>query len=132
LLIVLILTIGSVSAVAIYTIYHYGTNKTSSSNTKKDREKYFREKFEESEVREPYTETPALQILLEENSIEKLLQIRNLNITVISEDFFEIINRFEWEGNERGDFIKEMLAITPAERQLILGEMIHNSSIISK
>jgi len=132
LLIVLIVTIGSVSAAAIYTIYHYGTNKTSSSNTKKDREKYFREKFEESEVREPYTETPALQILLGENSIEKLLQIKNLNITVISEDFFEIINRFEWEGNEKNEFIKEMLAITPAERQLILGEIIHNSSIISK
>ena len=43
LLMVLILTIGSVSAAAIYTIYHYETKKTSSSNTKKDRERYFEE-----------------------------------------------------------------------------------------
>ncbi|KKM82118.1 hypothetical protein LCGC14_1322830 [marine sediment metagenome] len=132
LIIVLVLTLGSVSTAAIYTIYHYGMKKSPTSNTKKDREKYFKERFEESEVLEPYSDKPALQILIEENSIENLLQIRNLNITVVSEDFFEIINRFEWEGNEKINFTKEMLSITPAERRLILDEMIHNASVISK
>ncbi|MFX1325194.1 MAG: hypothetical protein ACFE8N_09560, partial [Promethearchaeota archaeon] len=65
----------------------------------------------------------ALQILRNENSIEKLSQLKNVNITAFSKDFMERIKRFAWEENEMEDFLKEMASLSPYERNIILDEM---------
>ena len=94
----------------------------------KERIEHFKEEFDE-EFRESYTGRSPLQIFLEENSIEKLSQMGNLKITVLTEDFIKSINQFGWERNEKNEFIREMLAFSPAERQMILKEMIEKSRL---
>ena len=88
------------------------------------REEYFNEMFQEAEFKVLNDDKTPLQILYEENAIEKLLQIKKINITVFSEDFFDIVNHFEWEPNEKSEFIREMRALSPFERHLILEEML--------
>ncbi len=130
LLIVWVLIIGAVSVSVVYSVYHFGMNKSPTKKISKDREEYFREIFEEDEFVERYKETSPLQLFFEENSVEKLAQIRNLNITVVTEDFYGKMNRFNWEGNEKSEFIREMLALTPNERNLILDEMVKKSESV--
>jgi hypothetical protein len=60
--------------------------------------------------------------LFENNEIEERLE--NPQLTALSADFFEQVNRFDWKENEKEVFIKEMLALNPFERNLILNEMI--------
>ncbi|MHA2181236.1 MAG: hypothetical protein ACXAAH_07415 [Promethearchaeota archaeon] len=121
------LIIGAVSVSIVYSIYHFGKSDSPPKKVSKDREVYFKENFEEDDIVERYKETSPLQIFFEENSVEKLIQIRHLNITVVSEDFYEKLNRFQWDGNEKSEFIREMLALNPSERKLILDEMIKKS-----
>jgi len=64
-----------------------------------------------------------LQIFDEENALDKISKLGDINLTVISEDFLEIINTFDWEYDEKEEFIKELLALTPKERKEILDEM---------
>ena len=65
----------------------------------------------------------ALQILEEKNALDKISKLGDINLTAISEDFLETINTFDWEYDEKEEFIKELLALTPKERKEILDEM---------
>ena len=73
-----------------------------------------------------------LQIFEEENAIDRISKLGDINLTAISEDFLETINTFDWEYDEKEEFIKELLALTPKERKEILNEMkektLRNSS----
>jgi len=129
--VVWILIIGAVSVSVVYSVYHFGKNNSPPKKIGEDREEYFKEIFEEDENVERYKETSALQLFFVENSIEKLSRIRTLNITVVAEDFYEKVNRFNWEGNEKNEFIREMLALNPNDRKLILDEMINKSESVS-
>jgi hypothetical protein len=129
-IIVGLLIIGAVSVSVVYSVYHFGKNDSPPKKIRKDREEYFKEIFEEDEDVESYKETSPLEIFFAENSVEKLTRIKNLNITVITEDFYEKVNRFNWEGKEKLQFIQEMLALNPNERMLILDEMIEKSESV--
>lgn len=126
-IIILALIIGAVSISAAYLAYHYSTIKPQKKKVERDREEYFNGRFDDKEFRESYTGRSPLQIFLQEGSTEKLSQMGNLNITVLTEDFIKAINQFDWERNEKNEFIREMLAFSPIERQLILKEMIEKS-----
>ncbi len=130
-LIVLVSVIGAVVASSAYVIHYYVKHRGTTLKLKRDREAYLGEIFENEIEEEPYDGKLALQILTMENSIEKLSLIKDINITVISEEFFEKLNRFNWEGVDRSEFIMEMLALTPKERQSILDEMIEKSNLNS-
>ena len=60
---------------------------------------------------------------------EKLSQLNDINITALSEDFLDIVDQFEWDGNEKEEFINEMLALSPSERKFILKEMLEKSNL---
>ena len=66
-------------------------------------------------------------MLGEEGGIEKLYFKGDLNITAVSADFYDKVNQFGFEENEKTQFIKEMLSLPPRERELILKEMILKS-----
>ncbi|MFX1477096.1 MAG: hypothetical protein ACFFCI_03090 [Promethearchaeota archaeon] len=70
----------------------------------------------------------AIHILRGDNAIEKLSKFNDLNITAMTEDFLERINKLEWDENEKEEFIKEMLTLAPEERNKILDEMIQKSN----
>ncbi|MFW9987277.1 MAG: hypothetical protein ACFFC3_01325 [Candidatus Odinarchaeota archaeon] len=130
-LIVLVSVIGAVVASSAYVIHYYVKHRGTTLKLKRDREAYLDEIFENEIEEEPYDGKLALQILMMESSLEKLGLIKDINITVISEDFFEKLNRFDWEGLDRSEFILEMLALSPKERQSILDEMIEKSNLNS-
>lgn len=128
-LIILTLIIGAISIGAAYLVYSGVKHQFPTINNKSDREKYFRKNFQKDKIKEPYNGKLALLILEGENAIEQLSQIENIDITVLPEDFFEIINHFYWEENEKSEFINEMLALSLFERQSILGEMLEKSDL---
>lgn len=127
--VVLILVIGAVSVSVVYSVHYYNKNKVPTKKLDKDREKYFNTIFDDSETIASYNEQSLLTIFIEEDSVGKLIQMGNLNITVISENFYDIVNRFDWDENEKGLFIREMLALSPIERESILDEMIRKSNL---
>ncbi len=126
-----VLIIGAVSVSVVYSVYHFGIKKSPLKKIRKDREEYFNEIFEENEVEDRYEEPSPLQLFFEEKSVEKLARLGSLNITVVTEEFYETVNHFNWKGNEKNEFIQEMLALTPYERKLILDEMVEKSESVS-
>ncbi|MFX0148854.1 MAG: hypothetical protein ACFE8E_14035 [Candidatus Hodarchaeota archaeon] len=121
-IIILIAVIGTISASAAYGINYQLKYKR--RLIKQDREKYLNHKFENNIIKEPFDGKLALQALAGENAVKKLKQVTDINITILSEDFLKKLDDFEWEGNERNEFIKEMLVLTPLERELVLNEML--------
>ena len=128
-LIILISVIGAVSASSAYAINYYVKHRGVTLKLDRDREAYFSEAFENGLDAEPYDGKLALQILAGENAIEKLSLINDINITAISEEFFEKLNLFDWKSFDRSEFILEMLTLPPKERQSILDEMIEKSNL---
>ena len=126
-LVVLFLLIGAVSMSVIYATYHLVSNRVPTKKREKDRDEYFNELYPDEEDFIPYNERPPLQILFEENPLDKLSRIKNLNLTVVSKKFFESVNQFEWDQSEKEDFIREMLALSPFERNSFLEEMVAKS-----
>jgi hypothetical protein len=114
----LIFIIGAISASVAYSVYYYGKHKFPTKTN---------HKYREEDFIEPYNGKLALQILEGENAIEKLYLIKDINITSLTEDFIEIINRFDWDRNEKGLFIREMLSLSPFERELMLRDMLKSS-----
>jgi hypothetical protein len=55
-----------------------------------------------------------------------------MKLTALSEEFFKIINLFEWEEDDLVDFIREMIYLTPEERKSIFNEMINKSEQYKK
>ncbi|MFX1531270.1 MAG: hypothetical protein ACFFBC_09165 [Promethearchaeota archaeon] len=107
---ILILIIGSVSTVG-YSIYHYRHKDVIS---KKLNRKY---------AKGPIRKSSTLKIFEEENLIDKLTKMKDVNITFISEDFLDKIEQFDWNEKDKQEFFREMLSLTPKEREEILKEM---------
>ncbi|MFX1413054.1 MAG: hypothetical protein ACFFA2_04370 [Promethearchaeota archaeon] len=56
-------------------------------------------------------------------STEKKSEVKKVEITAFTEDFYTIIEKFEWDPNEKEEFIREMSSLTPKERNKIINEM---------
>ncbi len=117
-----VLIIGA--SISATTIYYYNRKKYLNNEIgKKSKILRARDKSSGIILRESRNKENLLQIIEEENSSEKTSQLNKINLTAISESFFEDINRFHWDENEQEEFIKEMLALSPKERKTILDEM---------
>ncbi|MHA1149061.1 MAG: hypothetical protein ACTSR8_12555 [Promethearchaeota archaeon] len=108
--IVFVFAIGSVIIGSGYAIYHF-LNKRSD---KRELELLKRE-FSNNES--------ITSIFLEDNAIDKLIKLGEINVTALTESFLERVDQFKWEGNDRSEFLSDMLSLTPAERETILDEM---------
>ena len=66
-----------------------------------------------------------IHIIKENSVLRKLDKLKDINITLLEEDFIDKVNLFNWEDEgEKLTFIKEMLALSPDERKSILNDMI--------
>ncbi len=65
-----------------------------------------------------------LQILNEKNFFEKIGKLEDIKITLLDLDFFDKVNQFKWQEEEKQLFIREMLALSPGERKIILEDML--------
>ena len=120
--IIVILIIGAVSASIVYSVYHY----THATITIEDDQNNFRKRLgRKKNSHGKLTDLKDLHQKFDgENLIEKLIKLEDINMTAISDDFLERINQFEWEMNEKDEFIREMLSLTPDERNSILTKML--------
>lgn len=126
-LIVFAIIIGALSSVAAYSLYHARIKKKPSKIRRREGEKAYLDLFEEDEYETLFDSKLALQVLEGEDAIDKLYHKGDINITVVSEDFYEVIDQTGLEESEKLDFIKDMLSLSPHERDLILKDMIIKS-----
>lgn len=68
-----------------------------------------------------------VKLFEQENAIVKVSKLGDINITVLSETFLEKLNEFEWEEDEKEEFIEEMKALSPGERDAILNKMLEKN-----
>ncbi|MHA2050212.1 MAG: hypothetical protein ACW986_11400 [Promethearchaeota archaeon] len=111
LIIILVIIIGSVSASVVYALTYI------------QKSKHRKPVYDDSDP------TLALRILREEDSIKKLSQLGDTNITAFSKSFLERINKFDWDENEKAEFMEEMREFSPEERNAVLNEMERKSKV---
>jgi len=126
-LVLLLVAIGAISSIAAYSV-HY--QKKSKSRGKAEKRSHIEHRVLKSQRSEPvilFDSKLALQILEEEDAIRNLYDKGDINITAISNDFNETIDNLGFKGNEKSEFIEEMLSLRPFERELILRDMLIKS-----
>ncbi|MFX1316293.1 MAG: hypothetical protein ACFE9T_10545 [Promethearchaeota archaeon] len=70
-----------------------------------------------------------LQVFDEKGALKKMAKFGDVPLTALSEDFLKALEKFNWELDEKEEFIKEMLALTPKEREEIIREMLEKSKL---
>lgn len=124
---VLILAIGSASSIVVYSYYHKKKTKLARKVEKRYREEKPITRVQNDASSKLFDSKLALQILEGEGAINKLYSKGDINITAISEDFYETIESFGLKRSEKTEIIREMLSLPPVERELILRDMIIKS-----
>ena len=94
---------------------------------KKDYVRYPNEVKFDSERIEALLDNKSILHLLKELPSENKLGTKETKVTALSEDFYKIINTFEWEEDDLVDFIREMISLTPEERKSVYNEMLNKS-----
>ena len=79
---------------------------------------------------------PLKPVILQEATPEGKDQKKKMKkvavLTIIDTNFYEKIALFDWDENEKKEFIKSMLALSPIERSKILNEMIEMAQAINE
>ncbi|MFX1281640.1 MAG: hypothetical protein ACFFA3_19980 [Promethearchaeota archaeon] len=57
-----------------------------------------------------------------------LSELEHAEVTALSEKFYNVVNQFEWDINEKEQFLNEMFSLSPKERDKIINEMIEKSN----
>lgn len=123
----LILAIAAGSSVVAYSIYHQKKYKLPTKGEKRHREEKPIIRSKSQEAVKLFDSKLALKILEGEDAIYKLYTKGDINITAISDDFFETIEKFNFSKSEKNEFIREMLSLRPFERELIIRDMFIKS-----
>jgi hypothetical protein len=130
-LIILIAILSSLSISIGYTVYHYRehifTGHYTELEIKKDRSGILGKLKYDSERLDALLDNKRLLHQLNDLSSDKMSSIENIKATALSEDFFKVINSFDWEEDDLVDFIQEMIALSPEERDAVFKEMINKS-----
>ncbi len=130
-LIFLIAIISSLSISIGYAVYRYRDRLFSSQYTelelKKDTSGILGKIKYDSERLGALFDNKRLLHQLEDFSSNKMSNIEDIKVTALSEDFFKVINTFDWEEDDLIDFTREMIALPPEERDAVFKEMINKS-----
>ena len=130
-LIVLIAIVSSLSISIGYTMIHYRdrifTGHYKELQIKNDIGGTFSKVKYDSKRLDSLLDNKRLLLQLKEISSEKMSSIEDIKATALSEDFYKVINIFEWEEDDLVDFIREMISLTPEERDAVFKEMINKS-----
>jgi len=113
-IIILISVISALSLSVGYSIYYFNHNRASQVPWNDSRKSL---------------KTPkqiGVQIFEEDNSLDKLIQQGDINVTTISEEFLNNFDNLDMEKSEKEEFLQEMLSLTPKERNSILNKMLKN------
>ena len=69
-------------------------------------------------------EEKILNLLSKDNKLEDIRQLNELNITALSQSFLDKVERIEMEERDKKIFLKEMVSLTPEEREEIINRML--------
>ncbi|MFX0023350.1 MAG: hypothetical protein ACFE9S_13570 [Candidatus Hermodarchaeota archaeon] len=109
----IIVAISLVLSISIgYAVYHY-------------RETLIHSIFLANEKKKQVAKIKGKNLSYSDEKIEQMLD--NPQLTSVSPDFFQKVDLLELDSKEKDEFIKEMLALNPFERKLIIKEMIKKS-----
>ena len=78
--------------------------------------------------KKPVTSVKVGDLLNKSDLTEHLLNQGDVNLTAISKEFIQRIDQFNWSREEKEQFLKEMLSLTPKEREAFLNEMVEEAS----
>lgn len=123
----LILAIGAASSIVAYSVYQKKKYKQPTKLEKRHREERPIARVQNNRPVKLFDSKLALQILEGEGALEKLFSKGDINITAISDDFYETVDSLGFKKSEKAELIKELLSLPPIERELILREMIIKS-----
>jgi hypothetical protein len=130
-LIVLIAIISSLSISIGYAVYHYReqifTGHYNELEIKKDNIGILGKMKYDSERLDALLDNKRLLHQLKDLSSDKKSSIEDIKATALSEDFFKVINSFDWVEDDLVDFIREMIFLSPEERDAVFKEMINKS-----
>jgi len=130
-IIVFIAILSSLSISVGYTMIHYKerifTSHYKELKSKKLIDGAFSNVKYDSKRLDALLDNKRLLLQLKEMSSDKMSSIEDIEVTALSEDFFKVINIFDWEEDDLVDFIREMIALTPEERDAVFKEMINKS-----
>jgi len=130
-LFILIAILGSLSISIGYTVIHYKerifTSHFKELETKKITDGTYSNVKYDSKRLDALLDNKRLLFQLKEFLSDNMSNIEDIKATALSEDFFKVINIFDWEEDDLIDFIREMIALTPEERDTVFKEMINKS-----
>ena len=130
-LIILIAILSSLSISIGYTVIHYKERIFAGHYKELEIKKIIGGTFShvkyDSKRLDALLDNKRLLIQLKKTSSDKMPNIEDIKATALSEDFFKVINIFDWEEDDLVDFIREMIALTPEERDVVFKEMIDKS-----
>lgn len=130
-LFILIAILSSLSISIGYTVIHYKERIFSGHYKELDTNKIIDGTFSnvkyDSKRLDALLDNKRLLFQLKELSADNISNIEDIKATALSEDFFKVINTFDWEEDDLIDFIREMIALTPEERDAVFKEMINKS-----
>jgi hypothetical protein len=130
-LIVLIAIISSLSISIGIAGYHYRERIFTSHYTELEIKKDIGETFSnvkyDSKRLDALLDNKRLLHQLKDLSSDKMSNIEDIEATALSEDFFKIIDTFDWEEDDLIEFIREMISLSPEERDAVFKEMINKS-----
>jgi len=69
-----------------------------------------------------------LQIFDENINLKKKIQLENIKLTIITDKFLNLVDEIGLKGDMKINFIKEMLALSPKEREEIINNILKRKS----
>ena len=124
--------IGSAIAIAAYS-WHLYKKKKAAAEKRKAREiesnlfstkgKSAREIIQEHNSKGIY-----IKQFSRPNVVKRLSKLGDINLSILDSNFYEKVEKLDITGNQKEDFIREMLAFSPSERENILNEMLEKSN----
>ncbi len=111
---IIIIVLVTLSISIVYATYHY-------------RESLLPSIFLANEKKKEIQKLSKVNLIKPNQKIEEMLT--NTQLTSVSPDFFNQVELLELNNEEKDEFIKEMLALNPFERKLILNEMLKKSKL---
>ena len=129
---IIILIISAISIISATSVYYYKNDKTLFISKKKERIEEYVKIYGQNKSKKlldkSIDNSLPLMIFNREEDLTKIAQfLNNFNLTTLSIDFLEQVDKLDLEEKDKIEFIKEMLCFTQSERIEILNDMLEKS-----
>ncbi|MFX0187997.1 MAG: nitrous oxide reductase family maturation protein NosD [Candidatus Hodarchaeota archaeon] len=131
-LLILAIIICSLSIITATSMHYYKTrSKTIAKSTQKETlntkpliKSSDKNIIKSTNIKEYVENKNLLRVLNDKNALEKPALFYDLDVTAISDEFWEKIEDFDLDDKDKVEFIKNMLSFTPEERQKIFDGIV--------